>query len=486
MEAVNQIRVRFAPSPTGFLHVGGARTAIFNWFFAKNKGGKFLLRIEDTDPQRSRSELSKQILRSMQWLGLVWDGEVVYQSDRISRHHEVVEELIKSGKAYYCFETTEELEQLRKEAERKKEYYKYNRASLRLSKNDVNKFLETNTPYYIRFFVPEDETEFNDLVHGKTIFRNSEIDDFIILRSNGAPVYHIAVVADDHDMAITHVIRGDDHLSNTPKQVLLYNALGWELPVFAHLPMIVDEQKKKLSKRTNTVAVEEYRDKGYLSDALFNFLTLLGFAPPGDREIIPRNEIIRIFSFDRINKKSAVFDLKKLDWINSQYIKNADEKVIADLMREYLRKSYIDLNLPASSSELNEEYLINIVRLMKERVFTIHDFFERGRYFFTEPDSFDQKGVSKYWNDEVKKLLSEYLNDIKNTGIFKADLLEKHLREFTEGKNIKPAILIHPVRLAITGITISPGIFGLMEVLGKEKVIKRIEKMLIEFVNPKG
>jgi glutamyl-tRNA synthetase len=480
MEVVKQIRVRFAPSPTGFLHVGGARTAIFNWLFAKNTGGKFLLRIEDTDPNRSRSELSEQIIRSLNWLGLNWDEDVVYQSDRISQHREIVNELIKKGRAYYCFESVEELEQQRKNSERNNEYYRYNRAALNLSKNEVRKLIDANTPYYVRFKVPDGETVFSDIVHGDTIFQNSEIDDFIILRSNGAPVYHISVVTDDHDMGITHVIRGDDHLSNTPKQVLLYNALGWDLPKFAHLPMIVDEQKRKLSKRRNPVAVEEYMDKGYLSEAMFNFLTLLGFAPPDDKEIIPRNELIQMFTLERINKKPAVFDLKKLNWINSEYIKNADEGIIAELLKKYLEKNISELNLPAASAELPMDYLFKIVWLMKERVFTINDFFVRGRYFFTEPDSYDPKGVSKYWNNNVKILLAEYLNDLKNAEYFNTDFLEKHLREFTGKKNIKPADIIHPLRLALTGITISPGIFDVMAVLGMQKVIKRINKMIEE------
>jgi glutamyl-tRNA synthetase len=315
---LDEIRVRFAPSPTGFLHVGGARTAIFNWLFARNKSGKFLLRIEDTDPERSKSELSVQIIRSMNWLGMEADEPIVYQALNMSRHRDVVEELLKTGKAYYAFETPEELEEKRKEAAHQKVQYKYNRASLHLSKDAVDKLLSEGKPYAVRFKVPEGKTVFEDIVHGETVFNNSEIEDFILMRSDGSPVYQIAVVVDDHDMKISHVIRGDDHLSNTPKQILLYRALGWEVPYFAHLPMILDELKKKLSKRRNPVAVEEYKDKGYMPEALFNFLTLLGFAPEENKEIISRSELIRTFTFERVNKKSAVFDMKKLDWINSE------------------------------------------------------------------------------------------------------------------------------------------------------------------------
>src|SRR4030095_6489831 len=336
---MQDVRVRFAPSPTGFLHVGGARTAIFNWLFAKNQGGKFLLRIEDTDPERSKSELSEQILRSMKWLGMEHDEAVVYQSDNISRYREVVNELVEKGKAYYAFETSEELEQKRKDAAAKKTQFKYDRASLKLDKETVQKYLTEGREHTIRFFVPDGVTEFEDIVHGKTVFNNSEIDDFVLLRSDGSPVYQIAVVVDDHDMKISHVIRGDDHLSNTPKQILLYEALEWDVPRFAHLPMILDESKKKLSKRRNTVSAEEYKIKGYLPEALFNFLTLLGFAPESNREIVSRNELIKMFTFNRVNKKSAVFDMKKLNWVNSEYIKTADEAVIAELVRDKLIKS---------------------------------------------------------------------------------------------------------------------------------------------------
>ncbi|MGH2576004.1 MAG: glutamate--tRNA ligase, partial [Ignavibacteria bacterium] len=284
------VRVRFAPSPTGFLHVGGARTAIFNWLFAKNQMGKFLLRIEDTDPERSKSELSRQIIRSLNWLGMESDEPIVFQSDRIDRYREIVYKLVEMKKAYYSFETMEQLDEKRKEAKEKKIPYRYDRASLKLNGETVAKYLSEGKAYTVRFFVPEGATEFDDVIHGRTVFDNFEIDDFVILRSDGTPVYQVAVVVDDHDMNITHVIRGDDHLSNTPKQILLYKSLEWDIPKFAHLPMILDEGKKKLSKRNETVAVEEYKDKGYLPDALFNFLTLLGFAPENNKEIISREE----------------------------------------------------------------------------------------------------------------------------------------------------------------------------------------------------
>jgi len=461
------IRVRFAPSPTGFLHVGGARTAIFNWLFAKNQGGSFLLRIEDTDPERSKSELSEQIIRTMHWLGMDHDEPVVYQSDHISRYKEISNILVKTGKAYYAFETAEELDRKRKDAEANNIPYNYDRASLKYTADDVNRFLNEDKPYTLRFKVPEGFTEFDDLVHGKTSFNNSEIEDFVILRSDGSSTYQIAVVCDDHDMQITNIIRGDDHLSNTPKQIMLYNALGWAIPVFAHLPMILDEKKKKLSKRRNTVAVEEYKEQGYLAEALFNFLTLLGFAPPENKEILARDELIKLFSFDRVNKKSSVFDNKKLNWLNFEYIKNHSEEYILEAVKEMLYKKNIFLP--------GDMFLKKIIGLMKPRVEKINDFYDSCKYFYTDPGQFDEKGTAKHWTENIKPVFMEYYEQFKkNTGEIDAVKSDESLRKFCEEKNIKPGQLIHIIRIALTGSTASPGIFELMEVLGKETVIRRI------------
>jgi len=504
---MKDVRVRFAPSPTGFLHVGGARTAIFNWLFAKSKGGKFLVRIEDTDPERSKSELSAQILRSMGWLEMNSDEPVVYQSDNLVRYREIVNKLIESGKAYYAFETASELDEKRKEAQAKKIPFKYDRSALNLSREQVTALLNEGKERTVRFLVPEGITEFEDIVHGKTVFNNSEIDDFVIQRSDGSPIYQIAVVVDDNDMGITHVIRGDDHLSNTPKQILLYKALGWDVPQFAHLPMILDEQKKKLSKRRDTVAVEEYKEMGYLPEALFNFLTLLGFAPSGtthstppqpspkntvsgaepgrvnetevsqtERELVSRDELVKQFTFDRVNKKSAVFDIKKLQWMNSEYIKSADEIRIAELLKEKLIEKKI---VPSGDiHDLNVEYLVKVIRLMKERVSTINDFAEFGRYFFAAPETYDEKGLAKYWTEEIKPLFNEFALVIQGYEVsqWNSFSLEESLRKFAEEKGIKAASIIHPLRLALTGITISPGIFEVMETLGKDNVNKRLAR----------
>lgn len=474
---MKEVRVRFAPSPTGFLHVGGARTAIFNWLFAKRQKGKFLLRIEDTDPERSKSELSTQIIRSMKWLRMEEDEPVVYQSDNINRHKEVVKMLLDSGKAYYAFETSAELEAKRKEAQVLKTSYKYDRSSLKLNKDEIKKYLDEGKEYAVRFLVPEGTTEFEDIVHGVTTFQNSELEDFVILRSDGSPVYQMAVVVDDHDMNITHVIRGDDHLSNTPKQILLFKALGWEVPLFAHLPMILDEQKKKLSKRRNTVSVEEYKSLGYLPEALFNFLTLLGFAPQNNREVISIEELVNEFTFERVNKKSAVFDMKKLAWINSEYIKSYDENSLAKLIKEKLNEK--NIIAPGKKSEVSIEYIVSVIRLMKERISTINDLVEFGKYFFSDPETYDEKGLAKYWNGVIKIYFKEYIELLSNYKEFPApDIMEADMRKFAELKGIKTGQLIHPIRLALTGISISPGIFELVNVLGKEIVLKRVSEFI--------
>jgi glutamyl-tRNA synthetase len=470
-----QVRVRFAPSPTGFLHVGGARTAIFNWLFAKSKNGKFLVRIEDTDAERSKSELTLQIIRSLDWLKIPPDGEIVYQSDNLSRYKEIVSLLIKEKKAYYCFDSPQELDIKRKLSFQNKIPLKFYRDNLNLSEDVIHRYIKENKPHTVRFFVPDGKTTFVDLVHGETSFINSEVEDFIILRSDGSPVYQIAVVVDDNDMGITHVIRGDDHLSNTPKQILLYEALGWNIPLFAHLPLIHDEDNKKLSKRRNTVSVEVYQSLGYLPEALFNFLTLLGYAPPDNKEIISRNELVEIFSFDRVNKKSAVFDLKKLNWINSEYIKTADENEMALILRNILKSIMPDEKL----NSISDNYLISVTRLMKERISRIKDIPEKGIYFFMEPESYDPIAVEKHWNKTMSGILKDYLEIIrKDENSFQPGLLEEELRSFTAVKNIKTGDLIHCLRLALTGSMASPGIFDLMHVLKKETVIVRITKFI--------
>ncbi len=468
-----KVIVRFAPSPTGYLHIGGARTALFNYLFAKHYHGQFLLRIEDTDMSRSDSELTKAILRGLQWLGLNWDGEVVYQSSRMNLYHDICDTLLKSRKAYRCFCTKEELEAKRELAKKENRDSKYDRTCLKLSEADIQEKLKSNESFTIRFHVPDGNTVFDDLVYGKISVDNTEVEDFIILRSDGSPIYQVAVVADDHDMGITHIIRGEDHLSNTPKQILLYQALEWTIPKFAHVPLILGPDKKRLSKRHGVTSVEAYRQSGYLSDALVNFIVLLGWAPKMDEEILSLTDLIERFSIEGISKKSAIFDEQKLLWMNGIYIRSKSEKELNDLVIDLIR------SIKPLDVEWDADYVIRFVRLMKDRVRTLREFISNGLYFFRDPSEYDPNGVQRYWQ---KENIIESFEVLKKRFIsnnhWNESSLERIIRETAEEKNVGVGKVIHPVRLALTGSTASPGLFEMMALLGRESVLRRIEKAI--------
>jgi len=465
-----KIKTRFAPSPTGHLHIGGARTAIFNWLFARKNNGEFFLRIEDTDKERSSPEMVQSIVDGLKWLGLDWDGDLYFQSQHIDEHIKACYELVKRGYAYFCYCSEEELEAKRKEAEEKKIPYKYDRKCLYLSDEEKLKFESEGRKKVIRFKVPDGETVFNDVVHGEIRFKNSEIDDFVILRSDNTPVYNMAVVVDDHNMGITHVIRGDDHISNTPKQILIYQALGWETPIFAHVPLILGPDKKRLSKRHGATAVIEYRDRGFLPEAMFNYLCLLGWSPGDNREIMTLSEIIEAFDISRIQKKSAIFDQAKLEWMNSEYIRRKDNLELLRYVKPFIEKYGYKFE--------DDSYLLKVINLMKDRVKTLEDFVSFGKYFFEDPIDYDKEGVEKYWKSETGRLLGEFVEVLEKIEDFSAFEIESKLRKFAEEKNVKASELIHPIRLSITGMRISPRLFEVMEVLGKETTIRRIKNAL--------
>src|SRR5689334_15288852 len=314
------VRVRFAPSPTGFLHVGGARTAIYNDLLRQNVGGAFILRIEDTDKERSDEAMTRQIQSALAWIGVVWDEGPFLQSERLPRHHERAEELLAAGKAYRCFCTQEELDAQRAEAQQRGVAFRYPRTCMKLSQEEIDARLAAGAPFVVRFRMPDDNIRFHDLVRGDMDFPPDALDDFILLRSDGSPTYHMSVCVDDIDMGVTHVIRGEDHLSNTPKHIPLFQALGGEVPAFAHLPLILGPDKKRLSKRTGATSVEEFRAEGILPQALYNFMALLGWNPGDDRELFTRKELAEIFSVERLNASAAVFDREKLLWMNAQYL----------------------------------------------------------------------------------------------------------------------------------------------------------------------
>lgn len=445
------VRVRFAPSPTGYLHVGGARTALYNWLFARNKGGKFLLRIEDTDVQRSSPEMVDYIFESLSWLGLNWDEEPIFQSKRLPIYERIAEELVKKGHAYYC--VNEEV-------------------NGQVFCREVEKRVEGAA---IKFRVPEEgETSFRDIIRGDITFKNRDIEDFVILKSDGFPTYQLACVVDDHEMGITHVIRGEDHIPNTPKQILIYRALSYEPPHFAHLPMILGPDKKKLSKRHGATAVLEYRDAGFLPEALFNFLALLGWSPGGDREIVSKDEMIELFNLERVGKRAAIFDYNKLLWMNGEYIRMKSNDELVKLVTPYFEREGF---LRTSG---DRETLNRVVPLLKERVRVLKDFVTMGIYFFVEDYPMDEDLLKQYLDPETTSMLRELMLRYEEIGAveFSKEKVEEILRAYAAEKNVKAAKLIHPLRVILTGKKVGPGLFELMEVLGKERVVKRMKKYL--------
>ena len=473
MNTLHTVRTRFAPSPTGYLHVGGARTAIFNYLFARHAQGEFLLRIEDTDKERSDDKMTTAILNSMEWLRLSWDGTPLYQSGRGNRHAEVCEQLYRMHQAYPCFCTPENLAIKRQEAQNKGEDTRYDRTCLGLSEEKIAENIKHGMPFTLRFHVPEGSTTFQDLVHGPVHVDHKEIDDFIIRRSDGTPVYQIAVVVDDHDMGITHVIRGDDHLSNTPKQILLYQALGWQLPQFGHVPLILGSDKKRLSKRHGATAIESYREQGILPEALVNFLILLGWSPGDDREIMPLETLVQEFSLERISRKPAVFDPQKLEWMNATYIaKTSNDALLRMLSPEILKNGW--LSDPMTPAE--KEMLHQILDLLKPRMKSLNDFTGQAAYFFEDPGVYNEKAVRKHWTaPEVSQRLEQIRKRLQQCKQWREASLESLIRQTAEEMGVGAGKLIHPIRLAITGRESSPGLFEVMVLLGRACVIRRIE-----------
>jgi glutamyl-tRNA synthetase len=464
---------RFAPSPTGLLHVGGARTAIFNWLLAKRDNGKFLLRIEDTDKKRSTQESLDQILSSLAWLDIEWDGSPYFQSQHKKRHQQVAHRLLEQGKAYHCFCTSERLQDERKKAEAKKTAFLYDQRCRNLKSSVVESYIQKKQTYTIRLKIDQGQTSFVDQIRGEVTVDHTELDDFVIQRSDGSPVYHLAVVVDDHDMGITHVVRGDDHLSNTPKQILIYKALEWPIPVYAHVPLICGYDGARLSKRHGASAIEDFREKGFLPEALFNYLCLLGWAPGDNREIMSREEIQSIFSLSRISKKDAVFDEKKLKWMNGKYISERGNEQIVDL----LRLKFSDHNL--KKVEQDHQNFLLLIDLVKTRAQTIDEVFNSIDFYFTDPESYEEKGINKFFkNDGSIDLLKILLSTFQETDDYGIENTEKVIRDLAESLDLKAGTLIHPLRLALTGKTTSPGIFDVIQILGKSTVIKRIENSI--------
>ncbi len=468
------IRVRIAPSPTGYLHVGTGRTAIFNWLFARRYGGKFLVRIEDTDAARSKKELIQPIFDAMKWLGLEWDEEPVYQSQRMDQYNPYIDKLVDAGAAYRCFYSDEEVEEERKIAMKEKRAPRFRR-DIDKPEDEIKRWIDEGKSYSIRMKVPEGETSFDDIVGGTISKQNHEIEDFVVCRSDGRAVYNMAVVVDDHEMNISHVIRGNDHIANTFKQVMIYRALDLPLPQFAHVPLILRPDKKKVSKRLGDKDVAEYGNEGILPEALFNFLCLLGWSPKDDREYLPPEELKRIFNLENINRANPVFDEDKLLALNGEYIRKMEDYKLA----ERVAPLYVQAGFTSKYwLETRWELLLKIVGMLKERCRRLTDFVELGEYFFHSDFSYDEKGARKNFNEDGKKYLQSLTEKFEQLDQFDKDTLEKALNEVSEELEVKRGKLIHPTRLAVSGLSGGPGLFDILETIGKDEVIKRMKRAI--------
>lgn len=463
-----QVRVRFAPSPTGHLHIGGARTALFNWLYAQHNKGTFILRIEDTDRTRSTDEYIEAIIEGMNWLKLDWQEGPFRQTDRFDVYRDYVERLVQEGKAYHCYCSAEELEQRRHLAIAQGKPQKYD-GRCRDIKEPVPGRMSV-----VRFKTPQQgETVVDDLIRGRVVFENSQLDDLIILRSDNTPTYNFTVVVDDVDMLITHVIRGDDHLNNTPKQIHIYKALGYEIPKFAHLPMILGADKARLSKRHGATSVMAYYEMGYLPDALVNYLVRLGWSH-GDQEVFSREELISYFSFENVGNAAAVFNPEKLLWLNQQYIMATAPEKLAELVIPFLQKG----GIIAEGHELDMAWLARAVKTLQERAKTLVELSTSLRYYIVEDVTFDEKAKEKFLGEKSLPLLKDLQNALALHSDFSHAGLEPLFKGIVEKHGVKLGALAQPVRVAMTGGTESPGIYEVLEVIGKEKTLKRLEKAL--------
>ena len=466
------VRVRFAPSPTGYLHVGGARTALFDWLFARKHNGVFILRIEDTDVERSSEEMTRGILDAMTWLGLKWDEGPYLQSAGFEQHREAVQNLLRSGNAYHCFCSPELLDSKRKEAAARKTDFKYDRTCLKLAPDEVKRRLESGERAAVRFKVPDGAVTFNDAVVGEVTVSSEMIEDFVLLRSNGQPTYHVSVVVDDIAMRITHVIRGADHISNTPKQILLYRALGAPIPKFAHIPLILGPDKTRLSKRHGATSVMAYQEQGILPEAMRNFLALLGWSPGNDQEMFDDDELIRAFSLEGISRANAVFNPDKLAWFNAQYIaKLPFEKLI-----RYLKPEYIKTGLWRDSLEKEEsEWFRFLIDVYRPRAKVLQDFPKLSRMFLIDHVEYDQAAVEKFLKDDTVRGYLKSLSDrLAALPEFTHESLEAAVRTLAGELGIKPAILMNASRVALTGQAVAPGLFDVMMLLGRDKTVTRL------------
>ncbi|MDM8526461.1 glutamate--tRNA ligase [Desulfococcaceae bacterium HSG8] len=466
---MEKIITRFPPSPTGYLHVGGARTALFNWLYARHTKGKFVLRIEDTDVQRSTKESVDAIFEALEWLGIEWDDGPYFQSDRFSIYEEYIQKLLDSGHAYYCSCSPERLEEMRKQAMAAGGKPKYDGTcrEKKLSKGE-------NT--VVRFKAPlAGTTVIEDIIKGNIVFQNSELDDFIIARGDGTPTYNFVVVVDDITMGINTVIRGDDHVNNTPKQILLYKALGSALPAFGHVPMVLGSDRTRLSKRHGAMSVTAYRDMGYLSDALINYLVRLGWSY-GDQEFFTRDELIEKFTLENIGKSAGVFDQEKLLALNADHIKTTPPKKLIPHLLPFLKENGIE--------NQDDDYLEGIINTLNIRSKTLKEMADAAMFYFRDTILYDEKAAKKFLKPAVLEPLELLIGQIESLDVFDEKGLEDAFKEVMERTGLKLGKIAQPVRVALTGGTVSPGIFEIIEVLGKERSLARL-KSAAQFIRDK-
>ena len=474
-------RVRFAPSPTGFLHVGGARTALFNWLFARKYDGDFLLRIEDTDRHRSTDESTRAIFDGLGWLGLEWDEDVVFQGANLPRHQVDGQRLLDAGAAYRDFTPQSEIERLRAEAEKSGGAFKFDRAMAVLSERETAEKLARGEPFAIRFRVPDGTTEWDDLVHGRIAFPNKDIEDFVVLRSDNTPVYNMAVVSDDIAMRITLVMRGDDHISNTPKQILLYRALGADVPQFAHVPMIHGTDGKKLSKRHGATAVGDYQHHGLLPSAMINFLALLGWSTGDDTEVMTLPQLIEKFDTDGLQKKAAVFDAVKLEWMNGQHLAATP---LAELVPHVTPLVVAAGLATAQELESREEWYHGLLDLLRTRARRIDEIVTLASHFFRDSVEYDADAVAKQWRDVAvtSSILTATRGRLALVPSWEPAAMEEALRKLADELGIAGGKIFQPLRVALTGSTVSPGIFDVLLYVGRERSLLRLDAA-IEYLN---
>ncbi len=472
-----------APSPTGLLHIGTARTALYNWLFARHHGGTFVLRIEDSDRTRSSQEYEENILDGLRWLGVEWDeGPEVggsfgpyRQSEKLARYREVVDGLLARGLAYPCFCTPEELAQRRKEMQKQGLPPRYDRRCRALSQEERERLIAAGKPHAVRFAVPDDgSVAWNDLVRGEVEFENNALDDFVLMKADGFPTYLLAVVVDDHDMRISHIIRGEDLISATPRQLHIYGAMEWPRPEFAHIPLILAPDRSKLSKRHGATAISEYREMGYLPEALANFIALLGWSPGDDREVMTKEEMIEAFSLEGIGKSGAVFDIEKLNWMNGVYLRRLTPEEYVARARPFLEKAAL-VGRACPRPPVDDQYITKVLLLEQERAKTLGELVDLVAFFFKRPESYDEKGERKWFKREgAAELLAAAEKKLASLEPFSVEQIEAAVRGLAEELGLKAGPVIHTIRLAATGRTKGPGLFELLEVLGKEEVLVRL------------